>query len=62
MIAQELLEVMPELVCGGSSEDDMLGVDYIGLIPHLINTIKAQDKRIKELEDKVDKLIGLVGV
>jgi len=39
----------------------MLGVDYIGLIPHLINTIKAQDKRIKELEDKVDKLIGLVG-
>ena len=52
---------MPELVCEGGGEETYLSVDYIGLIPHLINTIKAQDKRIKELEAKVDKLIGLIG-
>jgi len=51
---------MSELVY--ESSDDMLAVDYMGLIPLMISTIKKQNRRIKELENKVDKLIELVNV
>ena len=63
VLAQELREILPELVYGNDDdENEYLGVDYNGLIPLMINTIKKQNRRIKELEDKVDKLIELVNV
>ena len=38
-------------------EEHMLSVNYTELIPHLINKCKQQDKRINELESKIDMLI-----
>ena len=66
VIAQELQEIAPELVYDGGGEEHMLSVNYTELIPHLINKIhqqdkriEAQDKRIQELESKIDTLIEL---
>ena len=50
VLAQEIQEVFPELV----SEDDneMLAVNYQGLVPVLINALKEQDAKMKEQQIK----------
>ena len=55
VLAQEIKEVFPELV----SEDDneMLAVNYQGLLPVLINALKEQDEKINRLEILVETLI-----
>ena len=55
VLAQEIQEVFPELV----SEDDneMLAVNYQGLVPILINALKEQDEKINRLEILVETLI-----
>ena len=57
VLAQEIREVFPELV----SEDDneMLAVNYQGLVPVLINALKEQQSeidRLKEQEKKINRL------
>ena len=54
VLAQEIQEVFPELV----SEDDneMLAVNYQGLVPVLINALKEQDEKMKEQEKKINRL------
>ena len=54
VLAQEIQEVFPELV----SEDDneMLAVNYQGLVPVLINALKEQDAKMKEQEKKINRL------
>ena len=57
VLAQEIKEVFPELV----SEDDneMLSVNYQGLVPVLINALKEQQieiDRLKEQEKKINRL------
>ena len=54
LLAQEIKEVFPELV----SEDDneMLAVNYQGLVPVLINALKEQDAKMKEQEKKINRL------
>ena len=56
VLAQEIKEVFPELV----SEDDneMLAVNYQGLVPVLINALKEQEDKISRLENLVEKLIS----
>jgi len=56
VLAQEIKEVFPELV----SEDDneMLAVNYQGLVPVLINALKEQDDKITRLENLVEQLIS----
>ena len=56
VLAQEIKEVFPELV----SEDDneMLAVNYQGLVPVLINALKDQQSEIDELKEMVQKLIS----
>ena len=49
MIAQEVREVLPHLVHEGES-DDTLSVNYLGLIPYLIEEIKELKKQIAELK------------
>jgi hypothetical protein len=53
VLAQEIQEVFPELV----SEDDneMLAVNYQGLVPVLINALKEQDAKMKDQETKFEK-------
>ena len=56
VLAQEIKEVFPELV----SEDDneMLAVNYQGLVPVLINALKDQQNEIDELKEMVQSLIS----
>ena len=51
VLAQDIQKVFPELV----SEDDneMLAVNYQGLVPVLINALKEQDGKMKEQEAKM---------
>lgn len=65
--AQNLLEVMPEVVETHSwvpadekgnfnrVENDKLGVNYSEIIPVLVNAIKEQQKQIEELKIKLEK-------
>lgn len=48
LIAQEVQKVFPELV--KTDEEGMLSVDYVGLIPHLIEANKSLSTRIEKLE------------
>jgi hypothetical protein len=56
VLAQDIQKVFPELV----SEDDneMLAVNYQGLVPVLINALKEQDDKISRLEVLVEKLMS----
>jgi len=51
LIAQELKEVLPELV-HTIYNDEYLSVDYIKLIPYLIASIQELTEKIKKLESK----------
>ena len=51
MIAQELVEVAPEAVTQGETEEDMWGVDYSKLVPMMI-------KEIQDLKAEVAALKG----
>lgn len=54
LIAQEIQEVYPELV--KTDQQGLLGVDYLGLIPVLIEAIKEQQIAIEELNTEISKL------
>ena len=58
VLAQEIKEVFPELV----SEDDneMLAVNYQGLVPVLINALKEQDAKMNEQQTEIDELKEIV--
>ena len=58
VLAQEIQEVVPELV----SEDDneMLAVNYQGLVPVLINALKEQESKIINQQSQIDELKVLV--
>ena len=57
-------QLAPELVYDGvrveGDETNYLGVDYEGFIPLLINKCQQQDRRIKELNDRVNKLESMI--
>ncbi|MFD2163497.1 tail fiber domain-containing protein [Paradesertivirga mongoliensis] len=55
LIAQDVRPLIPEVVKGDESKET-LGIDYVGLIPVLINAIKEQQKQIDELKQQVQKL------
>ena len=56
VLAQDIKEVFPELVTKDANE--MLAVNYQGLVPVLINALKEQDDKISRLENLVEKLIS----
>ena len=49
VLAQDIKEVFPELVT--EDDNEMLAVNYQGLVPVLINALKEQEERIKRLEE-----------
>jgi hypothetical protein len=51
-IAQEIQKIFPELVNTGS--DGYLSVDYTGLIPHLVESVKALKSENEELKSKMN--------
>ena len=56
VLAQEIQEVFPELVTEDGNE--MLAVNYQGLVPILINALKEQDEKINRLEKLVEKMVS----
>lgn len=53
LIAQELLDVFPEVV-KYSDQQELYTVDYVKLIPVLIEAIKAQQAEIDELKSRIE--------
>ncbi|MBK8504778.1 MAG: tail fiber domain-containing protein [Saprospiraceae bacterium] len=66
LIAQEVEEVLPELVSThtqvtyGGEDIQLKGVEYQALIPFLIEAIKEQNELITELRTRVDELEGKI--
>ncbi len=65
-IAQELEEILPELV-HYNEESKLKSVDYIGVIPVLVESIKeqqeiinTQDQRMKDQDEKIEELYELI--
>ena len=56
LLAQDIKEVFPELVT--EDDNEMLAVNYQGLVPVLINALKEQDDKISRLEVLVEKLMS----
>jgi Chaperone of endosialidase len=54
VLAQEVREVLPELV--KEDKNGVLSVNYSGIIPVLIEAIKEQQKRIMKLEEALQKV------
>jgi hypothetical protein len=52
VIAQEMLEVLPEVVQQGIGDDDTLSVAYGNLVGVLIEAIKELSLKVKTLEEK----------
>ena len=51
VIAQELINVAPEAVTEGETEDDMMSVDYSKLVPTLIKEVQSLRNRVAQLEN-----------
>jgi hypothetical protein len=54
--AQDVLQVYPDLVV--KDANGYLSIDYLGLIPVLVEAIQEQQIRISELEKKIKELTG----
>lgn len=53
VIAQEIKEVLPEVVIEDESDEKMLSVDYGNIVSVLIEAIKEQQEQINELKELV---------
>lgn len=51
MIAQELREIIPNVIHESPDEEKMLSVDYAGLVPMLIKEIQSLRNRVAQLEE-----------
>ncbi len=54
VVAQEIQEVLPEIV--GTRANGYLGVKYEKIVPLLIESIKENTKKIKELEEEINQI------
>jgi Chaperone of endosialidase len=54
LIAQEVQKIFPELV--QTDEKGFLSVNYIGLIPHLIEAVKELKNENKDLKNRLEKI------
>jgi len=54
-LAQELRNVIPEVVVGDERKEN-LAVNYIELIPIMVNAIKEQQQQIEELKKEISNL------
>jgi len=59
VIAQELEEIFPELVNKPDLLSEYYGVDYVGMIPILVEAIKEQQNIIENLQSEIQKEVIL---
>jgi pullulanase/glycogen debranching enzyme len=57
VLAQDIEKVFPELV---SETNGIKSVNYLGLVPVLINALKEQDSKMKEQQSEIDELKEMV--
>ena len=59
-IAQDLQKIFPDLV----KEDDMgfLAIDYIGLIPVIVEAMKEQQTQIEKQQEQIKQLVKLIDI
>ncbi|MDG1762591.1 MAG: tail fiber domain-containing protein [Flavobacteriaceae bacterium] len=55
-LAQELEKVYPELVYGVSENDTIGSINYLGLIPLLLEVVQKQQKKIDQLKKEIKKM------
>lgn len=58
VIAHELQELYPFLVTGKKDGDEMQSVNYIGLIPLLINEVKSLKTKVKNLQEDMEIILS----
>ena len=58
VLAQQIKEVFPELVTEDSNE--MLAVNYQGLVPVLINALKEQESKFEKQQAEIEELKEMV--
>lgn len=54
-MADEIEKILPELVSINTSKNELKSIDYIGLIPVLVNAIVEQQKEIDQLKKEMKK-------
>jgi hypothetical protein len=59
-LAQELKEVFPDLVSQDS--DGYYGVNYIGLIPVIVEALKDQRMEIEKQQEQIKQLVKLIDI
>ncbi len=59
LIAQDVEKTLPEIVGTGSDAERIKSVNYSGLIPILIEALKAQQVRLNLQKDKIERLRAL---
>jgi hypothetical protein len=55
LIAQQVQGIVPEVV-SGNAQKEVLGMNYAGLIPVLINAVKEQQKQIDDIQRRIHAL------
>ena len=55
-IAQEVLNVIPEIVAKPANEDGYYGLNYAGLTPILVKAIQEQQTIINDLKARIETL------
>ena len=64
LIAQEVEQVIPEIVAHGTDEASMMGLNYTALVPVLIKAIQEQNAETVVLRARIaalEKMLGLEG-
>jgi len=56
LIAQEVREVLPELVSGGDNDSDILGLNYAELVPVLISAVKELSSQVSAQASTIETL------
>ena len=57
-IAQEMIEIVPEAVSGDPEGEDMMSMDYGRITPVIVAALQEANKKIMELEERINELEG----
>src|SRR5262249_14309033 len=56
LVAQDVKQIIPELVVEGAGKDGLLSLNYIGLLPVVIKAVQEQQATIASLRSEIDAL------
>jgi hypothetical protein len=55
-IAQEMMDIVPEAITGNPEGEEMMSMDYGRITPVIVAALQEANKKIIELENKINKL------